>query len=199
MLKTKKLLLCNVGSSQEQLMSFKASLEFHYLVTWHHQSLPSSFHISVVSFSHNCNSTRRQLTVINFQKLENYEQQLRSLKEDNLIDPSVNISMFDKWSEGRQGGGFFFEWLQLILGITTTTQAPPLTPPAECAECSCGRTNSNKIVGGSETGISEFPWMAMLLYSNRFYCGASLISDRYVMGELSGWRLAVVNYLINFF
>lgn len=61
-----------------------------------------------------------------------------------------------------------------------------------------------RITGGTETGINQYPWMgkqrqsslisssiyiliiifvAMLLYSNRFYCGASLINDRYVMGE----------------
>lgn len=140
-----------------------------------------------------------QFTVIKFQKLENYEEQLRSLKEDNLIDPSVNISMFHKWSEGRQGGGFFFEWLQLILGITTTTPMAPLVPAENCGECSCGKSNNNRIVGGTETGINQYPWMAMLMYNGRFYCGAALISDSYVMGEISGSGIdysAFVNYSI---
>lgn len=92
--------------------------------------------------------------------------------------------MFYEWREGRQEDkNPFFEWLQYVLGITTTTAAPPLTPPTECAECSCGKSNKNKIVGGTETGVNQYPWMAMLLYSDRFYCGASLINDRYVMGK----------------
>lgn len=46
----------------------------------------------------------------------------------------------------------------------------------------CGIANKQKrIVGGQETEVNQYPWMALLTYSNRFYCGASLISDRYVM------------------
>lgn len=123
---------------------------------------------------------------------ETYEERLRIMQEENLINPNVNISMFYKWrddDEGRQDDGEasknpFLQWLQLILGITTTTPSPPLTPPTECEECSCGKINNNRIVGGTETGINQYPWMAMLLYSNRFYCGASLINDRYVLGKI---------------
>ncbi len=57
-----------------------------------------------------------------------------------------------------------------------------LQPAEDCGECVCGKVNSqNRIVGGEETMVNEYPWMAMLLYSNRFYCGASLINDRYVV------------------
>lgn len=46
----------------------------------------------------------------------------------------------------------------------------------------CGIANKQKrIVGGQETEVNQYPWMALLTYSNRFYCGASLINDRYVM------------------
>lgn len=101
-----------------------------------------------------------------------------------MIDPSLNISMYNEWKVGRQSNPFI-EWLQMILGITTTTPSPPLTPPAEgeCSECSCGKTNTKRIVGGTETGVNQYPWMCMLLYSNRFYCGATLINDRYVLGK----------------
>ncbi|CRL05277.1 CLUMA_CG018008, isoform A [Clunio marinus] len=91
--------------------------------------------------------------------------------------------MFYKWRQGRQRDerNPFLEWLQYILGITTTTPTPPLVPPDDCEECSCGKANGRRIVGGTETGINQYPWMAMLLYSNRFYCGAALINDRYVL------------------
>lgn len=46
----------------------------------------------------------------------------------------------------------------------------------------CGIANKQKrIVGGQETEVNQYPWMALLTYSNRFYCGATLINDRYVM------------------
>lgn len=100
-----------------------------------------------------------------------------------MIDPSVDISMYYKWKEGRQDRNPFLEWLQYVLGITTTTESPPLEPATNCGECRCGKTNNKRIVGGSETGINQYPWMAMLLYSNRFYCGATLINDRYLLGK----------------
>lgn len=108
-----------------------------------------------------------------------------------MIHPDVNITEFYKWRESRDefsrrqesGKNPFLEWISFLLGITTTTAAPPQTPPTECPKCQCGKTNKNKIVGGTETGVNQYPWMAMLLYSNRFYCGASLINDRYVLGK----------------
>lgn len=48
--------------------------------------------------------------------------------------------------------------------------------------CRCGEPNDEtRIVGGSESGINEYPWMARLSYFNRFYCGGTLINDRYVL------------------
>lgn len=46
----------------------------------------------------------------------------------------------------------------------------------------CGTANiKNRIVGGQETAVNQYPWMALLMYSGRFYCGAALINDRYVL------------------
>lgn len=51
----------------------------------------------------------------------------------------------------------------------------------------CGRdTFDSRIVGGSQTKIDEFPWMALLYYSKPnnkkgFNCGGALISSRYVI------------------
>ncbi|XP_065361336.1 venom protease [Calliphora vicina] len=48
--------------------------------------------------------------------------------------------------------------------------------------CRCGeRNDESRIVGGTTTGVSEYPWMARLSYFNRFYCGGTLINDRYVL------------------
>uniref|UniRef100_A0A1I8Q6X3 Peptidase S1 domain-containing protein n=1 Tax=Stomoxys calcitrans TaxID=35570 RepID=A0A1I8Q6X3_STOCA len=53
--------------------------------------------------------------------------------------------------------------------------------PHTCS-CRCGeRNDESRIVGGTTTGVSEYPWMARLSYFNRFYCGGTLINDRYVL------------------
>ncbi|KAL9893732.1 serine protease grass-like isoform 1-T1 [Glossina fuscipes fuscipes] len=48
----------------------------------------------------------------------------------------------------------------------------------------CGDSNSNRVLGGEETNLNEFPWMALLRYdspSNEFKCGGSLITNFYVL------------------
>ncbi|ROT85320.1 Complement factor D [Penaeus vannamei] len=38
-----------------------------------------------------------------------------------------------------------------------------------------------RLVGGSWSEINEYPWMVALMYKGHFYCGGTLISDRYVL------------------
>lgn len=51
----------------------------------------------------------------------------------------------------------------------------------------CGIYTSDRIVGGIETGIDEFPWMALLEYTFKdtgkkvFGCGGSLIDERHIL------------------
>lgn len=97
--------------------------------------------------------------------------------------------MFYEWYQNRRnkesmGDAAFQEWVALILGLTpkkTTTTTTTSAPPPSCVPCKCGRANSKRIVGGSETSVNQYPWIAQLLYSQRFYCGASLISDRFLL------------------
>lgn len=43
----------------------------------------------------------------------------------------------------------------------------------------CGIANKQRrIVGGQETEVNQYPWMALLTYGNRFYCGATLINGK---------------------
>ncbi|XP_063698021.1 CLIP domain-containing serine protease B4-like [Culicoides brevitarsis] len=51
---------------------------------------------------------------------------------------------------------------------------------------SCGISTSDKIFGGMETGIDEFPWLALLEYKRKdgtkfFGCGGVLINSKYVL------------------
>ncbi|XP_045138298.1 trypsin alpha-3-like [Portunus trituberculatus] len=47
--------------------------------------------------------------------------------------------------------------------------------------CRCGQKAPSRIVGGQQTEVNEWPWMAALLYYNQQFCGGSLINDRYVL------------------
>ncbi|XP_016946746.1 transmembrane protease serine 6 [Drosophila biarmipes] len=70
---------------------------------------------------------------------------------------------------------------------TTTTTTPRPTAPnfpvdRDCVTCRCGLINTlYKIVGGQETRVHEYPWMAVILIYGRFYCSGSLINDLYVL------------------
>ncbi|XP_065372231.1 transmembrane protease serine 9-like [Calliphora vicina] len=49
---------------------------------------------------------------------------------------------------------------------------------------SCGSSGGDRVAGGNETDLAEYPWMALLRYDapgDEFKCGGSLISSRYVL------------------
>ncbi|XP_075210708.1 trypsin-like [Lycorma delicatula] len=77
----------------------------------------------------------------------------------------------------------WLEWLTGIIGAEEEAQSPP--PPVsadECQPCKCGIANKEtRIVGGQVTYVNQYPWMALLMYNKRFYCGGSLINSRYVL------------------
>lgn len=75
------------------------------------------------------------------------------------------------------------DWIVGLVGRPTTTTFRPIEdPPENCPSCQCGLPRTRRrIVGGYETKVLEFPWMAVLMYNGRFYCGGSLINDFYVL------------------
>ncbi|XP_055546193.1 CLIP domain-containing serine protease B4-like [Wyeomyia smithii] len=66
-------------------------------------------------------------------------------------------------------------------GLTAAAgKATLLKPP------NCGRELSNRIFGGQETDLDEFPWTALIRYRKPngqfgFHCGGALINARYVV------------------
>ncbi|XP_068208577.1 trypsin-like [Palaemon carinicauda] len=59
---------------------------------------------------------------------------------------------------------------------------PAVGEGAKRCACSCGMTNRRmRVVGGNNAEFNEYPWMVALLYKGHFYCGGTLISDRYVL------------------
>lgn len=73
-------------------------------------------------------------------------------------------------------------WWEYFNTFTTRKPSIPISNTKKCDSCQCGAPNSNRrIVGGQETTPLQYPWVAMLLHSGRFYCGATLINNLYVM------------------
>ncbi|XP_011498156.1 PREDICTED: trypsin-1-like [Ceratosolen solmsi marchali] len=98
------------------------------------------------------------------------------------IDTRTNVTYSDYYTEEDK---FFLSWLQNILGyrppIASTTQ-PPISEQEKCPPCRCGITNKqNRIVGGIETQVNQYPWVALLMYRRRFYCGATVINSKYLL------------------
>ncbi|XP_026840811.1 trypsin-1 [Drosophila persimilis] len=102
------------------------------------------------------------------------------------------VALAEGYMLPRQGS--LFEWLASIFlppppppPLTTTTTRRPTAPPTsgvdrECSTCRCGLVNTlHKIVGGQETRVHQYPWLAVVLIHEHFYCAGSLINDLYVL------------------
>ncbi|RZF38225.1 hypothetical protein LSTR_LSTR005586 [Laodelphax striatellus] len=59
---------------------------------------------------------------------------------------------------------------------------PPKKPNGNSCRCVCGvSSRTMRIVGGNETKINEFPWIAMLSYKGKFYCAGALITRQHLL------------------
>ncbi|XP_059469286.1 trypsin-1-like [Neocloeon triangulifer] len=48
--------------------------------------------------------------------------------------------------------------------------------------CKCGIAKTRaRIVGGQETRVNQYPWMALLSYNGEFLCGGTLINNKYIL------------------
>lgn len=58
----------------------------------------------------------------------------------------------------------------------------------------CGTPNRDgRVVGGHPTSAGKYPWLASLTYRGKLYCGASLVSDRYIVTAAHCIRRSVLN------
>ncbi|XP_042877664.1 transmembrane protease serine 9-like isoform X2 [Penaeus japonicus] len=85
----------------------------------------------------------------------------------------------------------FLPWVRSTTGLAkcqkpepsgSTVVPPSTTTPPASASCRCGRTNQ-RIVGGMETGVNEYPWHVGLARRGQMFpfCGGSVISARHVL------------------
>ncbi|CAB3236049.1 unnamed protein product [Arctia plantaginis] len=105
----------------------------------------------------------------------------------------ANKTLDNSVAEDKASKGFL-EWVSNLLGGGTTPNPivnDPVVIAKECPACQCGiARNKRRIVGGAETNVRQYPWMVMLLYNGRMFCGGSLINDMYVMtaSHCTGFR-----------
>ncbi|XP_047736429.1 trypsin [Hyalella azteca] len=51
-----------------------------------------------------------------------------------------------------------------------------------CQGLKCGLVGrTNRVVGGSETTLTELPWIAAMFYKGKLYCGAALVSNEHLV------------------
>lgn len=51
-----------------------------------------------------------------------------------------------------------------------------------CQDCACGERNEEgRVVGGSNSTVNAFPWLARVIYQKSFGCAASLINNKFVV------------------
>ncbi|KAK6627830.1 hypothetical protein RUM44_010309 [Polyplax serrata] len=83
-----------------------------------------------------------------------------------------------KW-RGNSGRLLFKELINLISGDEDDDEKDNRL--TNCT-CTCGLANQEiRIVGGRPTGVNRYPWLARLVYDGQFHCGASLISENFVL------------------
>ncbi|XP_055585480.1 plasminogen-like [Uranotaenia lowii] len=74
---------------------------------------------------------------------------------------------------------FYDEWQSSSLTAGAVTIG---SRELNCTACKCGNKETGaKIVGGMTAPENKYSWMAALYYNNKFICGGSLITDRYVI------------------
>nr|CAH7720529.1 unnamed protein product [Callosobruchus chinensis] len=111
------------------------------------------------------------------------------------IKTNVPVQHTKKVSTSRQGRIFFnqlFGLTNLIAGGASFFDNAVAddddddifenTYKARNCTCECGVSNQeNRIVGGRPTGINRYPWVARILYDGHYHCGASLLTEDFVL------------------
>ncbi|KAL5285032.1 hypothetical protein ACFFRR_007020 [Megaselia abdita] len=73
-----------------------------------------------------------------------------------------------------------------LVWLASSTRAVPSpkisSPSSDSCDCVCGvQGRMNRIVGGKVTAPNDQPWMAGLWRQGKFYCGATVISRKYLL------------------
>ncbi|XP_067648311.1 venom protease [Eurosta solidaginis] len=105
------------------------------------------------------------------QHYQQQQQQQRQQRVDGAVKPVALPS--SKFNPIRNWFGIFNRNNAQAAAVAHDTATTT-------CNCRCGeRIDESRIVGGKTA--AQYPWMARLSYFNRFYCGGTLINDRYVL------------------
>ncbi|XP_047488843.1 transmembrane protease serine 2-like [Penaeus chinensis] len=98
----------------------------------------------------------------------------------SVSDKSRSVTVLFKTNRKKSNTGFSCSVRASVADSQATTIDPQ--PTSECT--GCGQVNrANRIVGGVETEVNEYPWMVSLVNGNENYhfCGGSIISSQWVV------------------
>merc|ERR1719450_475084 len=103
--------------------------------------------------------------------------------EYNYVDYGGEYNYVDY---GNYSYNEYGEYGESTTGPATTTKAPATTTkPSSGSKCVCGLANKgkNRIVGGVETEVKEYPWQVGLVNTQGKtpFCGGTLISNQHVL------------------
>ncbi|XP_055586939.1 serine protease easter-like [Uranotaenia lowii] len=93
----------------------------------------------------------------------------------------------DRTYLSRSQCGWSYQDNHPLVCCSDSVEAPPRASESLLPEVGvCGIQTSDRIVGGVNTKIDEFPWLALLKYAKPnnvfgFHCGGVLINNRYVL------------------
>ncbi|KAG6460052.1 hypothetical protein O3G_MSEX011739 [Manduca sexta] len=84
---------------------------------------------------------------------------------------------------GSEGSSVDVDSLGKNVPVTCEQSAFPPDPDSDC--CGLDSSVSDKIIGGTATGINQYPWLVIIEYAkletSRLLCGGFLISNKYVL------------------
>ncbi|CAD7005427.1 unnamed protein product [Ceratitis capitata] len=159
----------------------------YYAYTQQHLPTAKKVHVSATAARHNHHQqkqhSQQQLQQEQKRQYKHYQQQQHQQQQQyrqQRVDvvkpaalPSTKLNPIRNWFGIFNRNNAQASAAASIAHDTTTTTT---------CNCRCGeRNDESRIVGGQTAGVSEYPWMARLSYFNRFYCGGTLINDRYVL------------------
>ncbi|XP_026728126.1 venom serine protease 34-like [Trichoplusia ni] len=184
--------LINYSAAQDANCDFYQNVEVGYTYYIYSPGYPNNYlpgiqcrWIAVCPTGYNCRLNCPQISIPreNTQTCT-IDRLLVSRSGDPILaaaDPYCGLRAINAVSTGQR----------LSVGLITSRNSPggrfycELTaqPAGPASGCTCGVRRQNRIVGGQETGINEYPMMAGVIDVDisQIKCGAVIITNRFVM------------------
>lgn len=103
-----------------------------------------------------------------------------TLKVDTIPKPVIREVQI-RASEEDFDDGVYLDTIDSTPAISAFRRAFELKVNDNCYQYEQHEPPTFRVIGGSYTGINEYPWQVALVYNKKFFCGGSLISDRHIL------------------